>query len=288
MSDYNFPYGEAPYNQRGGWCPYHSCMIGYCPCCCKGEPGPQGPPGRPGPRGPQGDTGPAGPQGATGATGPQGPIGLTGATGPAGPQGDTGPAGPQGEVGPAGAQGATGPAGAQGATGPAGAQGATGPAGPQGETGPAGPQGEPGLQGAIGPGASTIYLATDQSVSDRGWVGLGTSSSMSQFTTSTVTLPVVATITGLVFNIRDNTIPAGESVTATIYTSPCGFSAPVSTGISATILGPSNATTPNCVGFSVGSVIVTQGSLLSVQVTTSQGVGALSKGAAMTIFQTIP
>ena len=116
---------------------------------------------------------------------------------------------------------------------------------------------------------------------------MGTSSSPALFTISTVTLPVDVTIVGLVLNIRDNTIPADESVTAEIFTSPCGFTAPVSTGITATITGPSNAETPNCFATGTGSVGVTQGSLLSVQLTTSQGIGVLSRGVAITVFTTI-
>ena len=132
-----------------------------------------------------------------------------------------------------------------------------------------------------------MYLATDQSVGDGGWVGLGTSSSGPLFVTSTITLPVDVTIVGLVLNIRDNTIPADSSVTATIFTSPCGFTAPTTTGVTATVLGPNTAETPNCLATGAGSVPVTQGSLLSVQVTTGAGVGALSRGVAVTVFLTI-
>lgn len=140
----------------------------------------------------------------------------------------------------------------------------------------------------IGAGSTTIYLASDQLVTDGGWVGLGTSSSPALFTISTVTLPVDVTIVGLVLNIRDNTIPANESVTAEIFTSPCGFTAPVGTGITATITGPSNAETPNCLATETGSVRVTQGSLLSARLTLSPGLGPLFRGVAVTVFATIP
>lgn len=140
---------------------------------------------------------------------------------------------------------------------------------------------------AVEPGSTTIYLATNQFVSDGGWVGLGTSSSPSLFTLSTVTLPVDVRIVGLILNIRDNTIPAETNVTAEIFTSPCGFTAPVSTGITATITGPSNAETPNCLAIGSGSAVVTQGSLLSVRLTTSQGTGVLNRGVAVTVFTTI-
>lgn len=190
----------------------------------------------------------------------------------------TGPTGPTGATGPTGLTGAPGAPGIS-IIGPTGATGATGPTGPTGSTG---------ATGLIGPGSTTIYLATDQFVSDGGWVGLGTSSSPSLFALSTVTLPVDVTVVGLILNIRDNTIPAETNVTAEIFTSPCGFTDPVSTGITATITGPSNVETPNCFAIGTGSVEVTQGSLLSVRLTIGQGIGALSRGVAVTVFTTIP
>ncbi|MEA4920315.1 MAG: hypothetical protein VB078_05310 [Clostridiaceae bacterium] len=108
------------------------------------------------------------------------------------------------------------------------------------------------------------------------------------FTRSTVTLPANATITGLVLNIRDNTLPEESSVTATIFTSPCGFEDPVSTGIFATVLGPSTSEDPSCVATGSGSAAVLLGSLLSVQITTSQGLGALDRGVSATVFLTLP
>jgi hypothetical protein len=95
-------------------------------------------------------------------------------------------------------------------------------------------------------------------------------------------MPVNATIVGLVLNTRDNPLPDGDTVIATIYTSPCGLAAPVSTNISAMVTGP------NCFATGEGSFPVLQGSLLSVQIITSSGVGALSRGVAVTIFLTIP
>jgi hypothetical protein len=131
-------------------------------------------------------------------------------------------------------------------------------------------------------------LATDQSISSGGWVGLGTSSSSSQFVRSTVTLPVNATIIGLILNIRDNVLATGDTVTATVYTSACGFAAPTTTGITAVVTGPSTLATPNCLATGVGSVALTQGTLVSVQITTSSGVGALSSGVAVTVFLQLP
>jgi len=131
-------------------------------------------------------------------------------------------------------------------------------------------------------------LATDQSISSGGWLGLGTSSSASQFTRSSVVLPVNATIVGLVVNIRDNSIDEGDTVTATIFTSPCGWDDPTTTGISAVVEGPNTSEEPGCTGIGTGSVAVTEGTLLSVQIITSTGVGALSNGVAVTVFLTIP
>lgn len=171
--------------------------------------------------------------------------------------------------------------------GPRGPQGPTGDTGPQGPIGLTGPQGPQGETGPAGPNVLSLYLATDQSVSDGGWIGLGTSSPEPLFTTSTVVIPQDAIITGLILNIRDNTIP-DSTVTATIFTSPCGFEDPTSTGVSVTITGPSNEETPKCVGIATGNASVEQGHLLSVQLTTSAGVGALSRGAAVTIILTLP
>lgn len=146
--------------------------------------------------------------------------------------------------------------------------------------------GPTGDTGAAGANNTAIFLATDQNVSDGGWVGIGTSSSAAQFADSTVVIPVNATITGMVLNIRDNTVAAGDTVTATIFTSPCGFEDPTSTGITVTITGPSDSTTPNCVAIVAGSFAVTQGVLLSVEITTTQG--ALANGVAVTVFLDVP
>ena len=196
-------------------------------------------------------------QGPAGATGPSGASGATGATGPSGATGATGPSGPSGPAG---------------ATGPSGASGATGATGPSGAT------------GARGPCCSNIYLGTDQSVSDGGWVGLGTSSSTSQFSRSAVVIPANATITGIILNIRDNELKDNtESVTATVFTSPCGFNNPTTTGISATVTGPNKATDQHCCASGSGEVTVNTCSLVSVQVTSPSG---LSAGVAVTVLVT--
>ena len=232
-----------------------------CCCCCRGATGP---------------TGPSGAAGATGATGPSGATGATGATGPSGATGATGATGPSGATG---ATGATGPSGATGATG------ATGPSGATGATGATGPSGATGATGATGPsGISTqyVYLATDQSIGNNGWVGLGTSSSQSQFARSTVLIPANTTIRGIIFSTRNNTLTSTQSATATVFVSPCGFAEPVNTEISATVDGATTDT--NCTALGSGSYAVTQNSLISVQITTGPNNFALSDGVSVTVI----
>jgi hypothetical protein len=135
-------------------------------------------------------------------------------------------------------------------------------------------------------------LATGQPVNNGAWVGLGNNAtSDTSFVKNTVTIPVNSTITGVVLNIRDEVLSDDtDTVTATVFTSPCGFRDATSTGISATVRGPSNSDDPNCVATGFGSVPVTQGTLVSVQISTSSSLreGALEHGVAVTIFVTIP
>lgn len=130
-----------------------------------------------------------------------------------------------------------------------------------------------------------IYLATDQSIPNGQFMGLGTTSAM--FVRNTVVIPENAIITGLVFNIRDNTLTAGEVASAEIVISQtCGFDAPVSTGVIATVTGPNNATTRNCCGTTAANYPVNRCTLLSVRVTTPSG--AFPSGAAATILYRLP
>lgn len=95
----------------------------------------------------------------------------------------------------------------------------------------------------------------------------------------------------MVLNIRDNTLTSEDTVTATVYTSPCGFTAPTSTGIIATRNGPSNSEDPHCVATAFGSVPVSAGSLLSVRIDMPEVTllaGALSNGVAVTVLMTTP
>ena len=255
------------------YCRPECCMHGfpYCrPICCI--------------PGPTGATGPIGPTGATGATGPAGPAGATGPAGPAGAAGATGPAGPAGATGPAGPAGAAGPAGE---TGPAGPAGETGPAGPAGATGPAGETGPAGATGATGATGSTIYLASNTTVNPANqWIGLGINAN--NFADGSVVIPETATLTGIMLSIRDNpALTAGQSVTATVYTSPCG------TNISATSADVTiNSATPTgCFNIKTGlSVNVTAGHLLSVKIELNGmgGTPTLSKGVAIALIFSTP
>ena len=159
----------------------------------QGAQGAQGAPGAPGATGAAGTAGAIGPSGSPGPTGPSGPRGATGPTGAVGPQGATGAAGSAGPSGAAGATGPTGSAGPAGATGATGAQGVFGPAGPIGATGP---NGSPGPQGAAGPGFSNTFNM-DTTVHSGSYTIPSESTSVILTTeTSTITLPLAATVPG--------------------------------------------------------------------------------------------
>ncbi len=226
-------------------------------------------------RGPQGEPGPPGRPGMTGPPGAQGVPGTTGAKGEPGPQGEPGAAGPPGAQGEPGVAGPPGAQGEPGVAGPPGAQGDPGVAGPPGE------QGEPGPPGTS---ICAVYLGTDQSIQDGGWMGIGTSGA--SFVTSSIVTPRSGKVTELVFSVRDKTLVDGDTVTATLYHSPCGFGTPVSTGITAVVHGPVDADHPDCCAHGLGTFEFADCRLLSVQITTSQGVGALSDGAAAAILIT--
>lgn len=87
--------------------------------------------------------------------------------GTVGPTGDTGPVGPSGLLGLQGDTGPTGIQGIQGNTGYIGYTGGIGPTGLTGPTGPIGPTGPTGYTGPTGPSnpnATTITVATDNSI----------------------------------------------------------------------------------------------------------------------------
>ncbi|MFJ5718340.1 hypothetical protein [Neobacillus sp. NPDC093127] len=132
----------------------------------------------------------------------------------------------------------------------------------------------------------SIYLAAPV-VSNNDFVGLGTSSGGAMgFVRNNVVIPQTATITGLVFSIRDNSLSATDSVTAEIFVSTdCGVT-PLATGIIATVNGPNP---PNCCAFSPGTFAVHQCDLLSVQIKNDMTEDpALPDGVAATILYTIP
>ena len=148
------------------------------------------------------------------------------------------------------------------------------------QSGPTGLTGA-GETGATGPGGSTVYLGTDQSIGNLDFLGLGTSSA--SFIRNTIVVPQDSTITGLVFNIRDHTLGTGIVASAEIFvSSDCGFDPPVATGIIAAVTGPNSDASPNCCAFAVGDFNVEKCDLISVRVTT--GGGAFANGVAATIL----
>ncbi|MES9697623.1 hypothetical protein ABWK42_10055, partial [Bacillus sp. JJ927] len=136
-----------------------------------------------------------------------------------------------------------------------------------------------GATGATGAtGEKTIYLATDQSIADGQFFGLGTSQGgINGFARNTVVIPTPATITNLVFNIRDDNVMGPSGVkTAEIWVSgPCATGA-TGTGIIVTLTGA------DCCGTATGSFPVNQCDLLSVRVTVENG--ALENGATAAIL----
>ncbi|MFJ7923782.1 hypothetical protein, partial [Lysinibacillus sp. NPDC096396] len=211
---------------------------------------------------------PTGLQGITGTTGATGPTGLQGITG------TTGATGPTGLQGITGTTGATGPTGLQGTTGTTGTTGSTGLQGITGVTGTTGPT------GLNGPGLMEVYLSTDQSVANNDFLGIGSASAT--FIKNTFVVPQNAVITSLTLNIRDHNLTAGDTASAQIYLSTnCGFTAPVPTGIIATITGPSTSASPNCCTTTTSNFSVNSCTLLSVEITTSGG--SFANGVSATI-----
>ncbi|WP_371375484.1 hypothetical protein [Sporomusa aerivorans] len=112
-------------------------------------------------------------------------------------------------------------------------------------------------------------------------MGLGTSSA--SFIRNTLDIPQTTTLTGMSFSIRDHALGAGVVATAEIFVSTdCGVT-PVASGIIVGITGPNP---PNCHGFITASLVLAEGDLISVRVTT--GGGAFANGAAATILFSVP
>ncbi len=180
-----------------------------------------------------------------------------------------------------GIQGVTGATGVQGIQGVTGATGVQGIQGVTGVTGVQGIQGVTGATGASGPRLMEVFFSTDQSVGNNDFLGTGTSSA--SFIRSSIVIPLNATITSITLNIRDHTLSAGQTASAQVFTSTnCGFTAPVATGVRATVTGPSSSTTPNCCATQSANLAISGCTLLSVQVTTTGG--AFSNGVSVTIL----
>ncbi|MDX8365481.1 hypothetical protein [Cytobacillus sp. IB215665] len=167
---------------------------------------------------------------------------------------------------------------------PQGPQGPQGPPGPMGMQGPPGPMG---MQGPPGPEVMKIELAAPSVstvLSPDNFVGLGTSGNFAQ---NNVVIAQDATITDLIFSTRDNSITMGESVMCQIIIdSFCGSSLST-TGIVATVEGPSPGL-QNCCGTATGNFSVSQCDLLSVRITATDTGQPLDNGVAATILFTVP
>lgn len=129
----------------------------------------------------------------------------------------------------------------------------------------------------------SIYLASSASALPSGnFIGLGTDGV--DFFQNSVVIAQTATITGLVLSVRNETTANKFPVTGTIIISSDCTSAPVDTGITATI------TAGHCCAFTPANLVVNQCDLLSVQVVTNDPTpdGFLTGGAVATILYTIP
>ena len=80
-----------------------------------------------------------------------------------------------------------------------------------------------------------IYLATDQPIANNQFFGLGTA--QAGFVRNNVVIPQTATITGIVFSIRDENLVAGATVSAEIVVSDTCATTSINTGIIATVVG---------------------------------------------------
>ena len=92
-------------------------------------------------------------------------------------------------------------------------------------------------------------------------------------------MPANATIKEIILSTRNNTINAGDSVTATAYVSACGDDAPVTTGIAATV-----DSTTACNVSARGTFTEANNTLMSVQITTVPANLALADGVAVTVI----
>ncbi|MGE7947961.1 hypothetical protein [Lysinibacillus sp. NPDC093688] len=236
----------------------------------------------------------SGETGASGEIGYQGKTGLPGSTGLPGLVVETdsnglqiieGRIGATGATGPTGVQGITGATGVTGSTGVQGITGTTGSTGVQGITGSTGVTGTTGPTGTNGPGRMEVFLSSDQSIANNDFIGIGSSSA--SFIKNTFVVPQNAVITSLTLNIRDHNLTAGDIASAQIYLSTnCGFTAPIATGIIATITGPSTSTSPNCCATTTSNFPINSCTLLSVEITTSGS--SLSNGVSATIRFNLP
>jgi hypothetical protein len=127
-----------------------------------------------------------------------------------------------------------------------------------------------------------MYLATDQSIPNNQYLGLGVTSA--DFVRNTLVVPVNSTIVGLLLNIRNEDLGEGDTVSAEIVRSTsCGDDI-IDTGIIATVEGPSVEGNRNCCAFAAADYDVLSCDLLSVRITRTGNTGALMEGASAAIL----
>ena len=184
--------------------------------------------------------------------------------------GEKGEKGEQGEKGDMGDDGEKGDRGERGETGERGERGEKGDKGDRGEKGNKGDLGMTGLTGASGINNLMFLFSTDQSVSNKDFIGLGTSSS--NILRNTVISPVNCTITNIAFSIRQ--LSNATSYTATIYVNN------ISTDISAVIVNGS-------VSFNILNTISLPIQALDlITIYLSFSGGALSNGVCVSLIGT--
>lgn len=119
------------------------------------------------------------------------------------------------------------------------------------------------------PTPAAFLFATDQSIGNGNYLGLGTSSAT--FIRNTIVAPYNCQLSSITFSIRTNTAGTGISATVWVNNIATPLQAIIANGI----------TTLFATG--TGSVFVLQGDLISIRINTGSG-GALTNGAAVSVI----
>ena len=128
-----------------------------------------------------------------------------------------------------------------------------------------------GLAGWATPAAACFSFATDQSVINNDYLGIGSNSSV--FIRNPLVLPVNCILTGMVVSLRGAFV--GSPVTATVFKQSGALgSSPVATVLSVTI--------PPFIGFATGTaaIAISTGDLISIKISSNQ---SLVDGVAVTV-----